>query len=49
LPPLLVDAALLGRSSWTDDDLQTAWRHHAETLDSAAFPRFRQVAPTRRI
>jgi len=42
---VLVDAALLGRSSWTDDDLQTAWRRHAETLDPAAFPRFREVAP----
>ena len=43
--PVPADAALLGRSSWTDDDLQTAWRRHAETLDQAAFPRFREVAP----
>ena len=42
---VLVDAALLRRSSWTDVDLQTAWRRHAETLDPAAYPRFHEIAP----
>ena len=42
---VLVDAALLGRSSWTDDDLQAAWRRSGSTLDPAAFPRFTEVAP----
>jgi AcrR family transcriptional regulator len=42
---VLVDAALLGRSSWTDEDLQAAWSRHAQAVDPATYPRFREVAP----
>src|SRR5262249_52434639 len=42
---VLIDAALLGRSSWTDDDLREAWQQNAETLDPQRFPRFAETAP----
>ena len=42
---VLVDAALLGRSAWTDEALHEAWRLGAAGLDSERFPRFRETAP----
>lgn len=42
---VLVDAALLGRSGWTDDDLHEAWSHGAAIADRERFPRFSEVAP----
>lgn len=42
---VLIDAALLGRSSWTDEDLRSAWRQSAKTLDRERFPRFAETAP----
>jgi AcrR family transcriptional regulator len=42
---VLVDAALLGRSGWTDEDLHEAWRHGAAAADGERFPRFSEVAP----
>jgi AcrR family transcriptional regulator len=41
----LVDAALLGRSSWTDAQLQAAWSSAAQVADPERFPRFAEVAP----
>ncbi|HTS73522.1 MAG TPA: TetR family transcriptional regulator [Gaiellaceae bacterium] len=42
---VLVDAALLGRSSWTDAELHAAWRRGAKEADPERFPRFREIAP----
>src|SRR5262249_49322290 len=42
---VLIAAALLGRSSWTDDDLRQAWQQYADTLDAERFPRFAETAP----
>jgi TetR/AcrR family transcriptional regulator, tetracycline repressor protein len=42
---VLVDAALLGRSSWTDADLRASWHAAAERADSESFPRFKEIAP----
>jgi AcrR family transcriptional regulator len=41
----LVDAALLGRSSWTDEQLAAAWLAGAEAAEAERFPRFNEVAP----
>jgi AcrR family transcriptional regulator len=41
----LVDAALLGRSSWTDEQLEAAWLAGAAVVDVERFPRFGEVAP----
>jgi AcrR family transcriptional regulator len=42
---VLIDAALLGRGDWSDDDLHAGWRSAEGTLDPEAFPRFREIAP----
>jgi len=42
---VLVDSALLSRSSWSDADLQRAWREGAVQADEERFPRFAEVAP----
>jgi AcrR family transcriptional regulator len=42
---VLVDGALLGRSSWTDEDLHAAWRRGLSNVDRQRFPRFAEVAP----
>jgi AcrR family transcriptional regulator len=42
---VLVDAALLGRSSWTDEALHEAWRLGAADASAERFPRFREIAP----
>jgi len=42
---VLIDAALLGRGDWSDDDLRAGWRYGEETLDRETFPRFREIAP----
>ena len=42
---VFVDGALIGRSSWTDHDLQTAWAQNAATIDSERCPRYAEVAP----
>src|SRR5215475_3368249 len=42
---VLIDAALLGRGDWSDDDLRAGWRCGEETLDRETFPRFREIAP----
>ena len=41
----LVDAALLGRSSWTDEDLHAGWSRAAALSDPVAYPRFSEIAP----
>jgi hypothetical protein len=41
----LVDAALLGRSAWTDEDLQTGWSQVAASADPEAYPRVAEAAP----
>src|SRR5262245_2425765 len=42
---VLLDSALIGRSSWTDAELQAAWRRGAAGVDASAYPRFAEVAP----
>jgi AcrR family transcriptional regulator len=42
---ILIDAALLGRSSWTDDDLQAAWEYSGRMRDAHGFPRLVEMAP----
>jgi AcrR family transcriptional regulator len=42
---VLVDAALLGRSSWTDEALHEAWQLAAADASPEHFPRFREIAP----
>jgi hypothetical protein len=42
---VLVDSALLNRSSWSDADLQRAWREGSAKADPGRFPRFAEVAP----
>ena len=42
---VLVDAALLGRGSWREDDLHAGWERAATALDPKTFPRFREIAP----
>jgi AcrR family transcriptional regulator len=41
---VLVDSALLGRSSWSDAALQRAWREGAAEVDRARFPTYAAVA-----
>jgi AcrR family transcriptional regulator len=41
---VLLDSALLSRGSWSDADLQAAWRRAAATAAPARFPRFAEVA-----
>ncbi len=41
----LVDAALLGRSSWTDEDLHAGWSRAAALSDPRTYPRFSEIAP----
>jgi hypothetical protein len=41
----LVDAALLGRSSWTDEDLHAGWSRAAALSDPQTYPRFSEIAP----
>lgn len=42
---VLVDAALLGRSSWTDTALHEAWQLAAADTSPEHFPRFHEIAP----
>jgi AcrR family transcriptional regulator len=42
---VLLDAALLGRGSWRDEDLRTGWERAAASLDPNIYPRFREIAP----
>jgi len=42
---VFVDGALVGRSSWTDHDLQSAWAQIASTADPERYPRYAEVAP----
>src|SRR5581483_4001616 len=42
---VFVDGALIGRSSWADDDLQNAWARIAATADPVRYPRYAEVAP----
>jgi AcrR family transcriptional regulator len=42
---VLVDAALLGRSSWTDEDLHAGWSRAAALAEPDAYPRFGEIAP----
>ncbi len=42
---VLVDSALVSRSSWSDADLQRAWREAAARVDRARYPSYAQVAP----
>lgn len=42
---VLVDAALLGRGSWREEDLHAGWERAAAALDANVFPRFREIAP----
>jgi hypothetical protein len=41
----LVDAALLGRSSRTDEQLGAAWLASAKAAHPDRFPRFKEIAP----
>lgn len=41
----LIDAALLGRSSSTDADVQAAWRRIARDVDPTRYPRIAEVSP----
>jgi AcrR family transcriptional regulator len=42
---VLLDSALIGRSQWTDAELQAAWRRGAAAVDASVYPRFAEVAP----
>lgn len=42
---VLVDAALLGHSSWSDENFRAAWEHNARVHDPSSFPRVVEVAP----
>jgi len=42
---VLLDSALIGRSSWTDAELQAAWRRGAAVVDASVYPRFAEIAP----
>jgi AcrR family transcriptional regulator len=42
---VLLDSALIGRSSWTDAELQAAWRRGAASVDASVYPRFAEIAP----
>jgi hypothetical protein len=42
---VLVDAALLGRGSWRDEDLHAGWERAADALDPAVYPRLGEIAP----
>jgi len=41
----LIDAALLNRSSWTDDDLRASWKRVGRTVDPKRYPRVKEMAP----
>jgi AcrR family transcriptional regulator len=41
----LVDAALLGRSAWSDEDLQAGWSQVVASADPEAYPRVAEAAP----
>ncbi len=41
---VLVDSALLNRSSWSDASLQRAWREGAGRVDRSRFPTYARVA-----
>ncbi len=41
---VLVDSALLNRSSWSDESLQRAWREGAARVDPTRFPAYARVA-----
>jgi AcrR family transcriptional regulator len=42
---VFVDGALLGRGTWTDDELESAWRRGAARVDPTHYPRFAEIAP----
>jgi AcrR family transcriptional regulator len=42
---VLVDAALLGRSSWSDEDLHAGWSRAAALAEPDTYPRFGEIAP----
>ena len=42
---VLLDGALVGKSSWDEADLRAAWRHGAAAVDADRYPRFAEIAP----
>jgi AcrR family transcriptional regulator len=42
---VLLDSALIGRSSWDDAALQAAWQKGAAAVDASRYPRYAEIAP----